>query len=63
MSFCLIKSKLCKVALLTITHPTSTGCNNATGVIIPVLHTDNSTFKIFELTCFAGYLNAKAYFG
>ena len=38
-----ISSMLCKVVLLTVTPPTNTGFNRATGVITPVLPTWNST--------------------
>ena len=39
ISFLVISSILCKLALLTFTPPILTGSNSATGVIVPVLPT------------------------
>ena len=47
-----ISSPLCKVALLTVTPATNTGCNLATGVMAPVRPTWNSTsFNTVSSSC------------
>ena len=56
----LTSSSLCKVALVTVTPPTSTGASLATGVIAPVRPTWTSIPKTVVSASCAGYLCAKA---
>ena len=52
----LTSSSLCKVALVTVTPPTSTGASLATGVIAPVRPTCTSIPKTVVRASCAGYL-------
>ena len=49
-------SSLCKVALVTVTPPTTTGDNLATGVMAPVLPTWTSIPNTVVRASWAGYL-------
>ena len=56
----LISSKLCRVVLEIITPAHGTGSNSATGVITPLLPTENIIFLTVVVACGAGYLKAIA---
>ena len=63
ISFRLISSWLCKVALDIITPPTLTGTNWATGVNAPVLPTLIMILEIYVVACCALNLPAIAHLG
>ncbi len=56
-------SMLCRVALLTVTPPTNTGSNRATGVSAPVRPTWNSMSRTLVSSSCAGNLWATAHLG
>ena len=63
ISFLIISSSLCNVALDTTTPPIFTGSTLATGVSAPVLPTCISILKIFVFALFAENLCAIAHLG
>ena len=63
MSFLSISSWLWRETLETLTPPTITGSNSATGVNVPVLPTWIVIFFIVVLTCSAGNFLAMAHLG
>ena len=60
MSFRLTSSSLCRVALVTVTPPTKTGFNRATGVMAPVRPTCTSISSTWVSISWAGNLCASA---
>ena len=53
-------SSLCRVALVTVTPPTKTGCSRATGVSVPVRPTWTSMPSTSVISSCAGNLCATA---